>query len=379
MNNKSVQISPWQFTILTSMFVVGSAVLFIPTILAGVAKQDAWISCLIGIGMGVLLAWFYGSFSKIDPDKSYIELSVFALGKWGGRIVAVLTFSFHLVLSGLLLWDIGDFLVTQILVGTPIDVIYYMFIFVTIVYGARLGIEPIARSAEIFIPWVFMIFILIVIFILPETEPKNIFPINEFGIMPILHGSYFMVGFPFVEMVLLLMITPHVYDKKKVRSSFINGVVLGGAILFSLTLLSILVLGPDFSTRNEFPIYVLVKKISIGNFLERIEVLIALIWFLSIFFKLVLVGYSFLVGIGQILDMKDYRPLTFPFGILIIALTLLMIPSSMYLKEFSKYSSTPYMIFVGLILPLLVFIMGKVKKKKMKKKMKMNTHQNDVS
>ncbi|MBE4907332.1 endospore germination permease [Bacillus luteolus] len=364
MNNKSVQISPWQFTILTSMFVVGSAVLFIPTILASVAKQDAWISCLIAIIVGVLLAWFYGSFSKIDPNLSYFELAVFALGKWVGRCIALVTLSLHLVLSSFLLWDIGDFLVTQILVGTPIEVIYYLFIFVTIVYGVRLGIEPIARSAEIFIPWIFLIFIFIVIFLLPEAEAKNLFPIFEEGVRPILYGSYYVVGFPFVEMVLLLMITPHVSDKKKVTSAFIWGVVLGGAILFSLTLLSILVLGPDFSTRNEFPIYVLVKKISIGNFLERIEVLIALIWFLSIFFKLALVSYSFLIGMSQLFNLKDYRPLTFPFGILVIVLTLIMIPSSIYLKAFSKYASTPYMILIGLILPLVVFIMGKMKKKK---------------
>lgn len=365
MNQKVAHISPLQFTILTALFVIGSAVLFIPSILAGVARQDAWISGIIGIFFGVLLAWFYSKFSKIKPEMSYIELAVYALGNWGGSIIALITFSFHLMLSGILLWDIGDFLVTQILVGTPIEVIYYMFIYVAIFYGTRLGIEPLARSAEIFFPWVIILFFIIAIFVFPEIEQANIQPVLEKGIRPILFGSYYMVGFPFVEMILLLMITPYIYDKKKVTSSFIYGVLLGSVILFILTLLSILVLGPDFSTRNEFPIYVLGKKISIGDFLERIEVVVAIIWFISIFFKLSLVGYSFMIGLSQLLKMKDFRPLALPYGILIIALTMIMIPSGVYLKEFSKGASTPYMIFVGLIIPIFVFILASRKKKKM--------------
>lgn len=364
MSQKKVNISPWQFSVLTALFVVGSAVLFIPSILVGAAKQDGWISVLLGIGVGALLAWFYGSLNKIDSNKSYIELAISVLGKWGGSIIAVLTFSFHIVLSSFLLFDIGDFLLTHILVGTPIEVIYYMFIFLAVIYATRLGIEPVARTAEIFVPWVFFLFVLVSLFVLPESEGTNIFPIFEGGLLPIVNGAYKMIGFPYVEMLLLLMITPYVNDQKKVTSSFVTGVILGSLILFVLTLLCILVLGPNFSMRNEFPIYVLGKKISIGNFLERIEVLVAIIWFVSIFFKLTLVSYSFLIGLSQLLNIKEYRPLVFPFGILIIALTLLTIPSSVFLKGFSKYASTPYMIFIGFILPLLVFIVAKMKKKK---------------
>ncbi|MBM7659871.1 spore germination protein KB [Bacillus mesophilus] len=363
MNNETVYISPRQFSILTSLFVVGSAVLFIPTILVGAAKQDAWISGLLGILFGILLAWFYGNLSKIDPDKSYIQLCMFSFGKWGGGLIAILTFTFHIILSCLLLFDIGDFLLTHILIGTPIEVIYYMFILAVVVYSTRLGIEPIARSAEIFFPWLFMLFILISLFLLPQIQGINILPVFEDGILPILNGTYFFIGFPFVEMILLLMITPHIYDKTKITSSFINGVVLGSFILFVLVVMCILVLGPGFSMRNEFPIYVLGKKVSIGNFLERVEVIIAIIWFLSIYFKLTIVSYSFLVGLSQLLNMKDYRPLTFPFAVLIIPLTLLVIPSSIYLKEFSKHATTPYMIFIGFILPLLVYMVSKWKKK----------------
>ncbi|MFE8702866.1 endospore germination permease [Cytobacillus sp. FJAT-54145] len=372
MSQKTVHISPRQFMILIALFVVGSAVLFIPTILAGVAKQDAWISCIIGILCGVLLAWFYGSFSKVKPEMSYIELAEFAFGKWGGIGIALLTFTFHIMLASILLWDIGDFLVTQILVGTPIEVIYYMFIYVSIVYATSLGIEPIARSAEIFFPWVIILFGVIAVFTLPEVDKNNILPVFEQGPMPILYGAYYMIGFPFVEMVLLLMITPYISDQKKVVPSFIFGVLLGSVILFVLTLLSILVLGSDFSSRNEFPIYVLGKKISIGEFLERIEVVVAIIWFISIFFKLSLVGHSFIIGMSQILKMKDYRPLTFPFAIFLIALTILSYPSSVYIKEFSKYASTPYMIFVGFIIPAFVLIIAIIKKNKLNNKEKLD-------
>ncbi|WP_246938728.1 GerAB/ArcD/ProY family transporter [Bacillus pinisoli] len=361
MNETNVQISPLQFTILTALFIVGSAVLFIPTILVGAASQDAWISGIIGMGIGVLLAWFYSSLTKIDPEKSYIQMCLFAFGKWGGGLLAILTFTFHIILACFLLFDIGDFLITHILIGTPIEVIYYMFIFVAIIYSTKLGIETTARSAEIFMPWVFLLFSLISIFVLPEVEPTNILPVYENGFGPILFGVYFFIGFPFAEMIVLLMITPFINDKKKITSSFIYGVLLGSMILLVFIVLCLLVLGADYSQRNEFPIYVLGKQVSIGNFLERVEVIVAIIWFISIFFKLSIVSHSFMLGLSQLLNMKDYRPLTFPFAVLIIPLTLLIIPSSIYLKGFTKYASTPYMVTVGIIIPAIVFIVSKWK------------------
>lgn len=56
------------------------------------------------------------------------------------------------------------------------------------------------------------------------------------------------------------MITPYVNKEAKVKKSFLQGTLIAGVLLITATFLCILVLGADVTTRNTFPVYVLVKR-----------------------------------------------------------------------------------------------------------------------
>ncbi|MCM3305850.1 GerAB/ArcD/ProY family transporter [Priestia megaterium] len=71
----------------------------------------------------------------------------------------------------------------------------------------------------------------------------------------------------------------------------------GGLVMVTLTLLGILVLGPYYSQITMFPSYELGRRIDVGNFLQGIEVVIAILWFITLFFKLCIYFYATLLGL----------------------------------------------------------------------------------
>ncbi|MEK1830078.1 hypothetical protein AAAC51_16200 [Priestia megaterium] len=53
--------------------------------------------------------------------------------------------------------------------------------------------------------------------------------------------------------------------------------------MVTLILLGILVLGPYYSQITMFPSYELGRRIDVGNFLQGIQVVIAILWFITLF------------------------------------------------------------------------------------------------
>ena len=355
------KINARQFTWLVSLYIIGSSILIIPSGLAAEAKQDAWIAAILSVSIGILLVFFYGVFIKKFPDKTIVEVTEEVVGKWIGKVVSFSFFSFVFLLAALVLRNIGDFFTTQILIETPLEVIFAIFILVVIM-GAGLGIETIARACEIFFPWIFFLLFLLIVLLIPEMKFANIKPFFDEGFKPIIRASIPFIGLPFLELIAFLMIHPSVNQSKSVSNAFLKGTLLGGIVLFVVILSTILVLGSDFTSRNTYPTYILAKIISIGQIVERIEVIVAIVWMLSIYFKLVLLFYVSSLGLSQVLNIKDYRPLLFPLGLVMIVLSLISYPDIIYMQVFVTEIWTIYASSFGLVLPILMLLIAKIRK-----------------
>ncbi|XRD27050.1 GerAB/ArcD/ProY family transporter [Lysinibacillus fusiformis] len=63
-----------------------------------------------------------------------------------------------------------------------------------------------------------------------------------------------------------------------------------------------------------------------GNFLQRIEIIMAFMWIVSIFIRTFMYFYTTVVGIAQIMKLKDHRPLILPMGIIMVGLSQIVHP-----------------------------------------------------
>ncbi|AGK53404.1 GerAB/ArcD/ProY family transporter [Bacillus sp. 1NLA3E] len=363
------KISNNQFLILIILFTIGTSSLIAPPLLVGAAKQDAWLSSIIGMGCGLLFGKLYGMLALRYPNLTLAEYSEKILGKWIGKTVSFLFFLYYLILTAGLLRIIGDLLTTHILTETPIQAIEILFL-LTVIMGVRLGIETIARTSEMLLPYVLIFFVLLVLFLMPQIEVENISPFLENGMNPVLRGTFRTLGVPFLDLVVFLMIAPSVVAPKRVEKTMLIGVLVGGFILLLITLLSILVLGSDLTSRLNYPTFVLAEKIDIGNFIQRIEILSGAMMFISLFIKISICFYSLVLSIAQPIQLKNDKILTFPLGILVITMSISFFPNIVYFYFFLSKAWTPITIIYGLILPLLLLVVDTIKSKLVKMKSK---------
>ncbi|MFT4416338.1 GerAB/ArcD/ProY family transporter [Fredinandcohnia humi] len=354
------KISSLQFGILVFLYTIGSTILLAPSGLAGLAKQDAWIASIVGVGIGGICVVLYSKLGNLFPNITFVEYCEKILGKWVGKIISITFVFFFFIGATTVLFHMGNFLVTQIMPDTPIHIINALFA-VIIVYGIRLGIEVFARAAEIFFPWVVLLFCILLFTLLPEIEIKNIQPVFEEGIKPICVGALSLVSVASLPCIVFTMIIPCVSEINKVRTTFIISLYIGGFVIITTTFLCIAVLGADFTARSTFPSYVLAKKISIGNFVERIEILIAILWFITIFYKILLYFYACIIGTAQILGLKDFRPITLPFGMILVIYSYIVYPNTVYAAEWDTTVWIPYALTYGFFLPLLLFVVAKIR------------------
>lgn len=360
------KINAGEFEIIVIIFTLGSSILIGPSLLAAYAKQDAWIASFLSLFIGLFFIFLYNQLSSNYPKMTFVEITEKILGKWVGSAVSFLFLFYFLIISAGLLREIGDFLTTQIIVETPIQMIMIAFIIISMI-GVKLGIEVISRTAIIFFPWMILMLILLFLFLIPEVEISNIQPIFGEGFQAITNATYRSLGLPYLELFIFLMITPFVTDKHKSKKAFYKGTIIGGVIMSILIIFTIVVLGADFTTRHAYPSYILGKQISLGTVIERLEVIVAIIWFFSMYFKLTICYYGITLGIAQVFKLNNYKILASPLAFSQVTSALILYPDTVYFKDFLVKTWTPYSLTICFFIPCLLLITAKVKKNKMNK------------
>lgn len=360
------KISVRQAALLVMFFSIGTTILIIPSGLAADAKQDAWIAALAGVGIGLLAVWLYKVLSGLMADKTMVEYNEALFGRWAGALVSLVFVFFTFIGSATLLFYVGNFLTTHVLIDTPIQFINFLFSCI-IVMGLRLGLETIARAAEVFFPWFFLLFFIMVVFLMPEAKLENLQPVLGSDMKSIIRAALAFACTAMFTLVTMFMVFPaHVKNREKLGKALFTGTAVAGVCMVLVTFLSVSVLGAETTARHMYPAYALARKINIGNFFQRVEAVLAGMWFLSIYFKITLYSYASVTGVAQILKLKDYRPLTIPFGMFLVVYSLVVYPNVVYMLEWDATIFQPYAITIGVLLPLFLIAagMGKARRKR---------------
>jgi spore germination protein KB len=350
-----------QLIVLVIMFTIGTSVLLTPGGLAAVAKQDAWIAAILGVGIGLLSVFMFNMLANRFPNRTAAEYSELLLGKWLGKTVSLLFFFFIFLLTALLLRDVGQFVTTQVLTETPLEFVHLLFLFI-LVMGVRLGLAPIARAAEIFFPWMLILFLILVVFLWPYTKSENLKPFLEEGIKPILRSGVQL--FTLQEYVVFLMILPFVNKAGKRGKAMLLGALLGGAMIVIVTLACILVLGPNVTSLYIYPTYVLAEKINVIEFLNRIQIVVAGLWFITIYFKTAICYYASIVSLAQTLRLKEYRVLILPMAVVMLPISNIAYPNTAYYLEFLQKVWTSFSLVFMVVLPLFLLAVSYLTRKK---------------
>ena len=353
---EKAKITNHQLMVITAAYVCGASTLIIASSSAQIAKQDAWISSIVSALSGIIIVYINTYLGGLYPDKTYVETIQFLLGKWVGGFVSVLLIFVSIVGAAQFVWYVGDFFTTQYLRETSAYIINILFV-ITIIIAMLYGLEVIARASEVFFYIILITYFLSIILVMPNIRIENLFPILEKGIMPSLKGSLPLLAFTVLPLIFLNMIYPvNVNDIKGAKKSIFKGYLVGMTITFISIIMCILVLGSTISASARYPIFLLTKEINIGIVFTRLEPLIISVWLFTIFNNTVFYFYTGALGLAQLLNLKDYKKIVLPLGLVVTVISGVAYNNVIYEINWDNLVWIPCTFTFGLILPLLLLL-----------------------
>jgi len=301
---------------LTQIFTMIINFLLGSSIVVGVgieAKRDAWLVVLIGMFIGLIIMSFYLYLMSLLPGKNIYEIIEYCFSRKVAVLFALVYLSYFIYISSRVIRDFGELITSAILPATPIEFTILMLMLV-IGYILYLGIEVLGRTAEIFSPYMFLFILLLFIFLYAgeKINLTNVQPILSSGIKPILKSAIpSIIAFPYGELIAFTVIFAHIGDFKITRRVCLISVFVASLILLSSVFLIIATLGENTAARANFPLLIAARLVSIGEFLERIDVLVVFIMMLGILIKSSVFLYGGLKGIEYIFKIP-YRYFAMP-------------------------------------------------------------------
>lgn len=329
--------------------VVGAtSIVFLPGITAVAAGRDAWLAPLLAIAPGIYLAFIIYSLGKRFPGRTLIEYLQVLLGPWAGKLLGLLYVFFFLHTNAVIIREFGELLVSLVLPLTPLAVIHGILL-VLCAWAVRGGLEIQARVMEFAFPFTLFLFMAAVLLVVSEINPANLLPVLENGFKPVIRASLDPVGWR-GEIILLAMILPFMSRPDQGGRCAYIAVIAIGILLALDSLANTAVFGPTVA-RLTFPTFSLVRMVSVGDFIERIESVLVAIWVLVIFGKVAIFYYATVIGIAQLGGLGDYRPLVLPVGVLLAALSLMVVGSATELLDYIIRGFYPFAYIFEFIIP----------------------------
>ncbi|MEJ8554717.1 GerAB/ArcD/ProY family transporter [Tepidibacter sp. Z1-5] len=364
--NKEV-VSDKQGISLIVLFIIGSSSVFI---MGSEAKQDLWLAIILAIFMALPMALIYSRLHSIFPDKDLYDIIEICFGKFIGKIIIIILTCFLFYWCSDVTNNYGNFIFSVSLKETPM-IIPMMFLLILCGWGAKQGIEVLGRWSDFFLIIPVVVLFILAISAISRMNINNIFPIFGSGFSSIFEGALNSLSFPFSQ-ILAFSIVFSCFNKEKQSpyKIYVTGLIVGGIILFLVSLISLLVLGVDSSGRRYYAAYTAVSLINIGTLLNSIEVIISTTFLLGGFIKIGVLLLCVCKGIMKIFNFSDYRFIITPITLLAINLSFFQYENVMHYYEFQTdiwlYFVSPFQVF----LPIIIWLIAEIKNKNSKHEFK---------
>lgn len=354
------KISNRQIIYLLVIVVTSTAILFLPTMIYKVAKQDSWLTLVPLVAFGIVVAYIITSLGLMFKDKTIIQYSEIIVGKVLGKIIGLIYCVFFIHIDMVIIREFSELLIGPFLSETPI-LFFTVGIILASIYAVRSGLEVIARVNEVIFPLFLIAVGGIILMVVKDMEFKNLTPVLAEGLIPVVRGSYNQTLF-ISEIIVMAMFIPYINIPQKARrSAFIVVVIIG--LIGMLIMIGIITVFGTQTDRLDYPFLSLARYVSIAGIIERVEPLILFMWVCGVFVKIAVFHYCAVLSLAQWLNLKDYRPLVVPIGVILVVFSIILWGNIAQLTvQLTKILPIPYLI-VEVGIPAVLLITAKLRKK----------------
>jgi len=338
-------ISVGQLAILYISYMVGSSIVYVPNQVIHLAGNMGWLSLVVSTLMGILFMSLMIYLYRCYPDEMYTVYFDRVYGKWIAGVFVVLLILMLLLMCSYIVLGIGLFLTNTMMVETPM----YVFNALTIViatYAVHAGIEVMGRMFFLLTASMLATIVIIVCLATPLARVESLLPLFADGVKPILHGVYFLFGFPFGEMFLFSAILPFVRkeSRQRVGKWMYAMTAITGILQLAVTVTAITTLGPLAGDRK-YSLYAMARMIEVGQFLIGLEAIVGIALIAGSFTKTTVVLYVLNAVMSHFFRLNDNK-------LLLPAISFMTFLMSMMMFEME------FVFSVQVVWPLIVMGIG---------------------
>jgi len=301
------------------------------------AEVDLIPAIIIGFLIGIIPLLMYFYINNYKKELAIHELTIKIFGKPIGIIVNTLLLIFASIIASTFMFDLVTFITTQFLSETPFLLIGILFSLV-VIYAIHKGIETISRVSLILITINAILFLIAVFGLFQSAQLDNLKPYLEYGLTRPFKGGIHVLLINIVPLFLLTMISKNeITDQKKIKKNIILAYLFSFIICFGVGFFTMSVLGINLAKIFQYPEYIVLKKVNLFEFLDRIENLVSMQWMFGLFMIITISSYF----IFKMIRKDDNKKKTNIFITSIIVLAILFVPLYFF-KSHTMFNNFTY-------------------------------------
>lgn len=350
---------------------IGVGALILPRDAIKVAKQDGWISTLLGVIYPIYMVLIASYVRKKHPKEDILDLSKKIYGKVIGNILNLLFTLFFFISATNVTAGISN--VIRIYIVSFLESWNILsLLFLVTAYVAYKGAKVLGRVNEVLFYITFVV-CLVPFFALEKAHVSNLYPIFGTGVKDILRGTKETI-IAYSGMEALFILYPFVGSSVNVKKPAFKAVIFTCAVYILFTLITILYLGIDTSLKFLWPVVTVTESISIP-IINSFRYIFLSLWTMTMLKCISVHYYLTTYGLSKIfkkIGRNNWVVLCYP---------LMIIASSMYGSPTMRRGIVgkvypPYVVYNILFVSITAILIALGKGDNYAKKVKKNNNNN---
>lgn len=326
------------------------------------AAVDGYFSIILSGIMGIGLLYIFYVIFDYEPDLTINIKITKILGKKFGNFINIIICMILMIIAFNFAYNLNNFIISQFLSETPFIVIGLVFTSL-IYYLNTKGIDVISRVSFI-LTIINAIMLMIAIFgLAPQFDLNNFKPILAYGINRPLMGALFILTIN-ISTIFALFVVPknNITDKNNTKKYLNISYISSIAVMFVIFINVIGCLGINLASYYQYPEYMVLKRINLFNFLDRIENGIIIQWIFGVFVSISMIIYYISNNIN-LHSQKKQNIYSLFISILILILGFKIFKNNTIYNNFSYYIA-PYLKLLLIIIFTFIALLIKIKKQR---------------
>lgn len=318
----------------------------------GLQEGATLATFLMGVP-GILIIGVVISLARKFPLADFDLIAERTVGKWGAK-VALAAFAAYYLIFSVITFRIGVQLVTILLPETPLIVLLGFLVFVSLV-AVNSGIEVIARLAELLGPAVVGLLILGMLVLAPNFDYVQLLPLVTVPRGIATEALWHSLAFG--EWAIWLFLLPYIDKPSQISQPLLKSWAWYVGLNLGLVVSLLGVFGAPQAAGLSYPVFSLFREVSIGGFLERLEVVFLSVWLVLFFLRGAVFTFVGMHAIKRLFGLRHIGPVLPSVGLFFAVTALAFFHDTVDVRELViQLSPAAFFAPIAVGIPVLLLI-----------------------